>query len=221
MSGPLPTRPFESCSADLYEVGRLHVLVYCCRFTGFPVLFQWFHDPTAREVMDAVTKVFADMGMPTRLRLDGGPQFKAHAFQEMLKKWGVVWGPSSAHYPKSNGHAEAAVIAAKDLVIKEAAAGDLNSDTFRQALLEFRNTPRACGKSPAEMLFGHQLRSIVPAHWSAFDPRRHEGPNPGPRYQTLVACWRDHERRDQGRPPLLIPNQVCKRQFAVALSPSH
>jgi hypothetical protein len=62
------------------------------------------------------------------------------------------------------------VRAAKDLVIKEAAAGDLNTDTFRQALLEFRNTPRACGKSPAEMLFGHQLRSIVPAHWSAFDP---------------------------------------------------
>ena len=38
-------------------------------------------------------------------------------------------------------------------------------------LYEFRNTPRACGKSPAEMLFGHQLRSIVPAHWLAFDPQ--------------------------------------------------
>ena len=82
-----------------------------------------------------------------------------------------MWGPSSAHYPQSNGHAEAAVKAAKNLVIKEAAAGDLNTDVFRQALLEFRNTPRAVGKSPAEMLFGHQLRSIVPAHWSSFAPR--------------------------------------------------
>ena len=79
-----------------------------------------------------------------------------------------MWGPSSAHYPQSNGQAEAAVKAAKNLVIKEAAAGDLNTDAFRQALLEFRNTPRACGRSLAEMLYGHQLRSIVSAHWSAF-----------------------------------------------------
>ena len=171
MSDHLPTRPFESVSADLYEVGRLHVLVYCCRFTGWPVIHQWFHDPTAREVMDAVTKAFMDMGVPTRLRSDGGPQFKAHVFQEMLKQWNVVWGPSSAHFPQSNGHAEAAVKAAKDLVIKAAAAGDLKTDTFRQALLEFRKTPRACGKSPAERLFGHQLRSIVPVHWTSFAPQ--------------------------------------------------
>ena len=171
MSDPLPTRPFESVSADLYEVGRLHVLVYCCRFSGWPIIHQWFHDPTAREVMDAVTLAFVDTGVPTRLRSDGGPQFKAHIFQEMLKKWNVVWVPSSAHYPQSNGHAEAAVKAAKDLVIKAAAGGDLKTDTFRQALLELRNTPRACGKSPAELLFGHQLRSVVPAHWSSFAPQ--------------------------------------------------
>ena len=67
----------------------------------------------------------------------------------MLKEWGVVWRPLSPHYPQANGHAEAAVKAAKDLVIKEAASGDLATDSFRKALLEFRNTPRANGKSPA------------------------------------------------------------------------
>jgi hypothetical protein len=31
-------------------------------------------------------------------------------------------------------------------------------------MLEFRNTPRENGLSPAEMVFGHSLRSIIPAH---------------------------------------------------------
>jgi len=171
MSDPLPTRPFEKVSADLYEVDRLHVLVNCCRFSGWPIIHQWFQDQSAREVMDVVTLAFSDTGVPTRLRSDGGPQFKAHIFQEMLKKWNVVWGPSSAYYPQSNSHAEAAVKAAKDLVIKEAAARALKTDTFRQALLGLRNTPRACGKSPVELLFDHQLRSVVPAHWSSFAPQ--------------------------------------------------
>ena len=158
-------------STDFFQVGRLHVLVYCCRLTGWPVIHQWFHDPTTQEVSAAITKAFADLGVPTRIRSDGGPQFDAHVFREMLKKWAVAWGPSSPHYLQSNGHAEAAVKAAKELVLKEAASGDLVTDHFRQALLELRNTPRAGDKSPAEMLFGAPLRSIIPAHRSLFSPQ--------------------------------------------------
>jgi hypothetical protein len=40
-----------------------------------------------------------------------------------------------------------------------------------QGLLEFRNTPRENGMSPAEMVFGSQLRSILPAHRTSFAPR--------------------------------------------------
>ena len=44
---PLPGRPFESVSADLFQVGRLHVLVYCCRLIAWPVIHQWFHHPSS------------------------------------------------------------------------------------------------------------------------------------------------------------------------------
>jgi hypothetical protein len=85
----------------------------------------------------------------------------------MLHSWGVVWGNSTPGYSQSNGHAEAAVAAMKDLVAKIAPTGDLTSEDFAQGMLEFRNTPRENGLSPVEMVFGHQLRSIVPAHRSS------------------------------------------------------
>jgi hypothetical protein len=74
-------------------------------------------------------------------------------------------GSSTPHYPQSNGHTEAAV---KELVLKLAPSGDLSSEEFLAGLLEFRNTPLVTGLSPAQIVFGHHLRSIVPAHTSSY-----------------------------------------------------
>ncbi len=38
-------------------------------------------------------------------------------------------------------------------------------------MLEFRNTPRENGVSQAEMVFGHQLRSIIPAYRTSYAAR--------------------------------------------------
>ena len=89
----------------------------------------------------------------------------------MLRKWGVLWGPSSPHHPQSNGHAEAAVATIKSLALKTVSANDLRNDEFLMGLLEYRNTPRATSLSPAEIVFGHQLRSIVPVHRENFAER--------------------------------------------------
>ena len=72
-----------------------------------------------------------------------------------MKKWGVHHKPSTPNYPQSNGHAEAAVKSMKTLISKTTTDGNLDTDEFGIALLEWRNTPRADGLSPAEMLFGH------------------------------------------------------------------
>ena len=45
---------------------------------------------------------------------------------------------------------------------------DLDDEVFDRGLLEFRNTPRAGGLSPAQVLFGHPIRSIIPTHRTAF-----------------------------------------------------
>jgi hypothetical protein len=168
MTDPLPTHVFEDVSADLFQSGRLHVLVYADRLSGWPVVHRWKRDPTAREVAQAVIGNFVELGVPMRFRSDNGPQFDAGVFRDAMERWGVARGNSTPHYSQSNGHAEAAVKAVKELVEKISPSGDLDSEEFQQGLLEFRNTPRENGLSPAQMVFGHQLRSIVPAHRSAY-----------------------------------------------------
>ncbi|EFX73857.1 hypothetical protein DAPPUDRAFT_252527 [Daphnia pulex] len=85
-----------------------------------------------------------------------------------MDRWGVAVSNSTPNYSQSNGHAEAAVKAVKELVEKISPSGDLDTEEFKLGLLEFRNTPRENGLSPAQMVFGHQLCSIVPAHRSAY-----------------------------------------------------
>ena len=51
----------------------------------------------------------------------------------------------------------------KSLVAKSTESGDIDSDEFCEGLLEWLNTPKAHGLSPAEILYGHSIRSIVPA----------------------------------------------------------
>ena len=50
LNDPLPTFVFKDVSADLFQYGTLHVLVYADRLSGWPVVHQWRRDPTAREV---------------------------------------------------------------------------------------------------------------------------------------------------------------------------
>ena len=63
-------------------------------------------------------------------------------------------------YPQSNAVAEAAVKAMKGLVAK---TGDISSDDFQRGILEWRNTP-------AELVYGCQMRSFVPSFTSNLSP---------------------------------------------------
>ena len=113
---------------------------------------------------------FVALGVPTKFRSDGGPQFASKDLADFMTRWGVQHFLSSPHFPQSNGHAESAVRAMKHLVSKRTHNGNLQDEAFDSALLEWRNTPNAAGVSPAQMLFGHPLRTLVPAHRRVFEP---------------------------------------------------
>ena len=89
------------------------------------------------------------------------PKFASNKFRQFLRRWGINHALSTPHYPQSNGHAESAVKAMKSLVAKSAESGDIDSDEFCEGLLKWLNTPKAAGLSPAEILYGHPLRSII------------------------------------------------------------
>ncbi|XP_064091670.1 uncharacterized protein LOC135205251 [Macrobrachium nipponense] len=111
---------------------------------------------------------FREVGVPLRLRTDGGPPFSSHDFKQFTDRWGVHHIITSPHYPQANGHAEAAVKAVKHLIIKTAPSGNIDCEAFDRGLLELRNTPNPAGRSPAQILYGHPLRTCVPAHPRSF-----------------------------------------------------
>ncbi|XP_043234951.1 uncharacterized protein K02A2.6-like [Amphibalanus amphitrite] len=163
-----PSRVFEAVSADYFAWAGRTFLVYADRLSGWPFVSHVAGEATARDLVCSLRQIFAATGVPTTLRTDGGHQFTARLTREFLRRWGVEHQISTPHYPQSNGHAESAVKAAKRLIQKATSSGELDTDAYAQGLLELRNTPRADGRSPAQVLFGHPLRSAVPAHHRAF-----------------------------------------------------
>ena len=166
-----PTRPFESVSADFFNVAGKSFLVIVDRFSGWPVVVSCGSDTTSSATIRHFRRLFRDLGVPVRLRTDGGPQFASREFADFLERWGVRHNMSTPHYPQSNGHAESAVKSIKRLIEKVAPSGNLDCETFDRGLLELRNTPNHTGRSPAQVLYGHPLRSCVPAHAKAFEDR--------------------------------------------------
>lgn len=172
MSEPLPTRIFEEVSIDFFSQGGKEFLVYADRLSGWPTVVQFNRgDTKTHRLIHACRKCFSDLGVPVKLRSDGGPQFTSSAFKQFIRRYGVRHIISSPYYAQSNGHAEAAVKSIKTLISKTTINGNLNNDEYHEGLLEYRNTPREGGLSPAQIVFGHPLRSLVPAHQKSFDSK--------------------------------------------------
>lgn len=171
----IPTRVFEIVSMDFFSYAGKNFLVYTDYFSGWPVIHYFKKgNATTKYVIRACRRNFSDLGIPRVIRTDGGLQFMSKEFQDFLKRFGVKHRPSTPYNPQSNGHAEASVKIIKNLVKKTTVNGNLDDDNFTKGLLEHRNTPNNTGYSPSQILYGHTLRSPVPAHFSAFDTKWHE-----------------------------------------------
>ena len=102
----------------------------------------------------SLKSLFARHGIPEVVRSDNGPQYDSAEFAKFAKDWEFKHVTSSPLYAQSNGEAERAVQTAKNLLQKE-------SDPAK-ALPAYRSTPLQGGKSPSELLFGHQIRCTLP-----------------------------------------------------------
>jgi len=103
--------------------------------------------------------MFSRLGIPDKVVSDNGTQYTSEEFQQFSKMWRFAHVTSSLRYPQSNGKAESAVKTCKTLVRKSLAA---KADFFL-TLLDWRNTPtETCGRSPAQMLYGRRIRTLLP-----------------------------------------------------------
>ena len=98
----------------------------------------------------------------------------AYETQKFLSNYGVRHRLSSMAFPHSNQRAELAVKSMKRL-LRENIGGDgkLNTDRFQRAVMQYRNTPdRDTGRSPAQVIFGRELRDFLPAPLSRYKPQQ-------------------------------------------------
>ena len=98
---------------------------------------------------------------------------------------------SSSYNPSSNGLAESAVKQAKYLMVKCLR----DKQDYSAALHEFRNTPRADGFSPYQLMFGHRAKTALPALEAAMrDVSKMEGHAARKRHADAWAAASDSRR---------------------------
>ena len=94
--------------------------------------------------------------------------------RKFFSKWGVRHRVSSAYFPHSNNRAETAVKTCKRLLMENMDdQGELDTDTFGRAMLEYRNTPNPDTRlSPAQVVFGRNVRDFIPVLPYKYEPRQ-------------------------------------------------
>jgi hypothetical protein len=117
---------------------------------------------SATSTCGKLREVFARYGVARVLVSDNRLQFTSYEFRQFIKANSILHLLSTPYHPKANGLAEGTVrtfkermLAARNKIV------DINT-RLRKFLLSDRNTPqKSTGRPPAEMMFGHRLRTCL------------------------------------------------------------
>ena len=163
---PAATAPMTNVSLDLFEARGVHYLIAVDRYSGWPFVSR-LRSQVTQAVLLSLERWFYEWGFPRQIISDGGPQFRSE-FKDWCDRHYILHQASSPYNSQSNGLAEAAVKSMKALLLK------LESwKEFTEALIQWRNVPRAKGTlSPAELFLGRrQRRDLMTVDLSEEKPR--------------------------------------------------
>ena len=148
--------PMDTLGVDLFSFGGETYVATADKFSGY-TWCQKLKRLDTQAVIRHLTEIFDLFGLPGAIRSDNGPQFRSE-FDAFCRDKGIKHETSSPYYPRSNGLAEAAVKTTKHLLATTKEAGE----SFVDALVAFRMTPRADGVSPAQLFLGRRPRGHLP-----------------------------------------------------------
>ena len=117
-------------------------------------------DTSSSATITMMRHVFAHFGLPMTLVTDNGSNFTSREFELFMSKNGIRHITSAPYQPSTNGQAENTVKSFKSfLKYCEGEDWKCKLDKF---LFQYRVTPHSTtGVSPAELLFGRKLRTVL------------------------------------------------------------
>ena len=155
-----PTKPWERIHIDFAGpfMGKMFLIVVDAFSKWIEV--EMMNCSTALATVGRMRRIFATHGLPLVLVSDNGSSFVGEEFRQFMMKNGIRHILTAPYHPSSNGQAERMVRTFKESM-KCLHSGDMETKLNR-LLFAYRMTPStSTGKSPAELLFQRQPRSML------------------------------------------------------------
>ena len=123
-------------------------------------------------MINSLKGTFSTFGIPDEIATDGGSEFTASVTENFFRTWGIDHRLSSVAFPHSNCRAEIGVKTVKRMITSNTSpTGELDTDAFRVAMLQYRNTPDPETKlSPAMCVFGRPIKDFIPVLPGRYQP---------------------------------------------------
>ena len=166
MSHEVPERPWQNVATDLFQWKDRHYILVVDYYSRYFEVAQ-LHSTKATSVINQMKAMFARHGIPSKVISDQGPQYSSAEFLEFSKTWGFQHVTSSPYYPRGNALSERTVQTVKNILKKSTAD---NTDPLL-GFLEYRNSPVDNIASPAELLMGRKLSSLLPSLDKSLQPK--------------------------------------------------
>ena len=169
---PAPLRPIPAVGEPFARVivdcvgplpktksGNQFLLTMMCVTTRFPEAIP-LRKITAPTITKALTKFFTTFGLPKVVQTDQGTNFLSKTFQQTLQFLGISHSVSSAYHPESQGALERWHQTLKSMLRKYCHDTEKDWDEgLPFVLFAIRDaTQESLGFSPAELVFGHNVR---------------------------------------------------------------
>ena len=208
LTSKVPAHAWQIIGTDLFEIKGRQYIIISDYYSKFPIVKELQAPVTSEVVKDVVEEACGTFGRPDEIRSDNGPQYASETFKKFCRTWGINHTTSSPHYAQSNGFIERQIRWVKS-VIKKCIK---TKENVQMALLNLRATPVDNRMpSPAEMLLGRQVASILPTRQTDIDQGvkdQLEG------RRDKAKEHYDHTARDQQLAPL-YPGQGVRIQDQV------
>ncbi|KAJ2942998.1 hypothetical protein O0L34_g15188 [Tuta absoluta] len=163
-SWPIAPHAFHRCHLDF--LGPFNNMMFLIVVDAYSKWVECYEMPSSygsKAVIEKLCDMMSRVGIPNIIVSDNGTSFTSQEFRNFCTLNGIRQYFSPAYHPASNGQAESFVKIIKrglKAIILESTNKKNLKEEISKFLFNYRNSKNGTtGKSPAELVYGHTLRS--------------------------------------------------------------